>query len=214
MSDRIQSAKALDKTAAQLKRVQEVSKPKVATTTAANQVHFGKLQGSVSSTTSHAAPGRTKASSDQKIPYTEALLQSEAFLRTETGIQEGSLEVLSYAGRLKYFVVNWYQITSDPVLLSWIQGLRLLLARKVVQLAIPSPPNWSCSEIRHLTSSLEHLLHIGAISKCSPCKNQFISNIFLVPKPDGSYRLILNLKRLNNFIDTQHFVTVSNHRCY
>lgn len=32
-----------------------------------------------------------------------------------------------------------------------------------------------------------------------------MSSIFLVPKPDGSYRLILNLKKLNEFIETDHF---------
>ena len=37
------------------------------------------------------------------------------------------------------------------------------------------------------------------------CSGQFISSYFLVPKPDGSFRFILNLKNLNTFIDTDHF---------
>lgn len=38
-----------------------------------------------------------------------------------------------------------------------------------------------------------------------PSSNQYISNIFLVPKSDGSQRLILNLKPLNCFLRTTHF---------
>ena len=45
----------------------------------------------------------------------------------------------------------------------------------------------------------------GVIEPCKNIKNQFISDIFLVPKPDKSYRLILNLKNLNNFIAVNHF---------
>ena len=43
------------------------------------------------------------------------------------------------------------------------------------------------------------------VTRAQPTKNQFISNIFLIPKPDASSRLILNLKRLNQFIKCEHF---------
>lgn len=49
------------------------------------------------------------------------------------------------------------------------------------------------------------LLTIGAISECTPCNDQFVSSIFLTPKPGGDFRFILNLKALNKFIDTDHF---------
>lgn len=32
-----------------------------------------------------------------------------------------------------------------------------------------------------------------------------MSNIFLIPKPDGTHRLILNLKKLNEFVAAEHF---------
>lgn len=54
--------------------------------------------------------------------------------------------------------------------------------------------------------AITKLLQKGsAIRECQPCENQFISSYFLTPKPDGSFRFILNLKKLNKFIDTQHF---------
>lgn len=41
--------------------------------------------------------------------------------------------------------------------------------------------------------------------ECNDVPGQYLSKIFLTPKPDGSYRFILNLKNLNKFIAPQHF---------
>lgn len=43
------------------------------------------------------------------------------------------------------------------------------------------------------------------IEICKPCDNQFISSYFLVPKPNGEQRFVLNLKQLNRFITAKHF---------
>lgn len=50
-----------------------------------------------------------------------------------------------------------------------------------------------------LRSSTDELLSIDAISESSLCRDQFVLNIFLVPKSDGSMSFILNLKCLNTF---------------
>lgn len=60
-------------------------------------------------------------------------------------------------------------------------------------------------ERKNFGHSIDKLLKINAISQCDPVEGQFLSSVFLVPKPDGSYRFILNLKCLNKFIKTQHF---------
>ena len=36
-------------------------------------------------------------------------------------------------------------------------------------------------------------------------EGEFISPIFVTPKSDGGYRLILNLKSLNEYIEIEHF---------
>ena len=46
---------------------------------------------------------------------------------------------------------------------------------------------------------------MNVVELCSPDPAQIISKIFLRPKPDGSYRKILNLRYLNNFLPVEHF---------
>jgi len=56
-----------------------------------------------------------------------------------------------------------------------------------------------------MENSISELLRLGAIGHCKHSKGEFISSIFLVPKPNGTFRFILNLKRLNKFIEPPHF---------
>ena len=49
------------------------------------------------------------------------------------------------------------------------------------------------------------LLNKGVIQESFNERNEFISPIFLRPKPDGSYRTILNLKTFNEFVEYHHF---------
>lgn len=53
--------------------------------------------------------------------------------------------------------------------------------------------------------AISRLEGIGAIKKCSPCAGQFLSSYFLVDRSNGSTRFVLNLKKLNKFITTDHF---------
>uniref|UniRef100_A0ABD2XMW6 Reverse transcriptase domain-containing protein n=1 Tax=Trichogramma kaykai TaxID=54128 RepID=A0ABD2XMW6_9HYME len=53
--------------------------------------------------------------------------------------------------------------------------------------------------------AVKELIKKGAIVESKKIKNQYLSSYFLVPKPDGSNRFILNLKKLNYFVKKQHF---------
>lgn len=52
---------------------------------------------------------------------------------------------------------------------------------------------------------VQKLLHLGVIEKSVHEKEEVISPVFLVKKSDGSFRLILNLKRFNERVAYEHF---------
>ena len=49
------------------------------------------------------------------------------------------------------------------------------------------------------------LIQKGAIAPMNSSPQQFVSQIFVVPKKDGTHRPVINLKALNKFIKRQHF---------
>lgn len=89
--------------------------------------------------------------------------------------------------------------------MSYIKGFSIPLFKKPVQTVKPVQQNWSPVEYDIIKKSVQELINKGAISQVDSCKDQYVSNIFIVPKPDGSHRLILNLKNFNKNVKTSHF---------
>ena len=56
-----------------------------------------------------------------------------------------------------------------------------------------------------MQKAINDLISKGAIVECKKKSDQFLSPYFLVGRPDGSHRFILNLKHLNKYIVTAHF---------
>lgn len=109
-------------------------------------------------------------------------------------------------GRLKHYTQNWYDITDDQFVLSAISGYKIpLLCKPDESLSSNFCHKYTKAESKLMANEINHLLSIGAITKCSPIAGQFISDIFLVPKKDGYMRFILNLKKFNKFVHAEHF---------
>lgn len=106
---------------------------------------------------------------------------------------------------MKYFLAAWNEVCHDAIVLDWIKGYKIPFTEKVFQFSAPKNSNWSPREFDQVLVQINKLLKKGAIQTCQEERGQFVSKIFLIPKPDGSYRLILNLKKLNKFIETIHF---------
>lgn len=89
--------------------------------------------------------------------------------------------------------------------MNWIQfGFSIPFESQVSQTYVPHTC-WSISEMNDMTTAIKNLIALGACSPCDPSENEFISTIFLAPKPNGGKRFILNLKKLNNFVVKLHF---------
>ena len=56
-------------------------------------------------------------------------------------------------------------------------------------------------------------LEKGIIVESADESDEFISNVFLREKKDGSYRMILNLKNLNQWVTCHHFKMDTIHTC-
>ena len=109
--------------------------------------------------------------------------------------------VISTSVRLQFFTGSWEQITKDHFVLEKIRGYKLVLEQKVFQIKKPH----TLSPNKDLDRAIGKLIISGAIEKCCFTEGQFISSYFLVLKPDGSHRFILNLKKLNDFVKKEHF---------
>ena len=109
------------------------------------------------------------------------------------------------AGRLKFFYSNWAKVTQDLNILNIVQGYKIPFLENPVQEKSPNPPVLNMEQSKLVKEELREMLLKGAIQPVSTCKNQYLSNLFLVSKTDGGNRPVISLKHLNSFIPYQHF---------
>lgn len=89
--------------------------------------------------------------------------------------------------------------------MSWIKGYSIPFKSQPSQDEIPDTYPKTPEEDVEYNNAIKKLLDIGAICNCNHNKDEFISSVFLIPKSNGQKRFILNLKKLNKFIQTHHF---------
>jgi len=89
--------------------------------------------------------------------------------------------------------------------LNTVRGYKIPFVRPPVQIHVQRNCIFNESESKEVQKSVDKLLSLGSIVETIHTPGEFISTIFLVPKPDGSFRFILNLKKLNKFLEHVHF---------
>ncbi len=109
------------------------------------------------------------------------------------------------AGRLKNFVDRWRQLTSDPVILSYIMGVKIEFIDTKPSQAVAKTRLFNIAEKDIIENEIKKLLVKGVVIPSTHEPGEFISSIFLRCKKDGSYRMILNLKQFNEFVQHHHF---------
>ena len=109
------------------------------------------------------------------------------------------------AGQVRNYSPHWELLTNDPVILDAIKHYH-------IEFELDDPiqnketHNIRCSsnERNRISMEISKLLSKGLLELTHRSPGDFISNIFVRPKKDGSYRMILNLKPLNEFVDYHH----------
>lgn len=112
---------------------------------------------------------------------------------------------LKTAGKLKFFISKWENLTQDPWILSAVKGYKLEFDENPFQKVIPNPIRFNEDECKLIDSEVSDLLEKGAIKETVHEQGEFISNIFLVKKKNGKFRPVINLKHLNQFVTYHHF---------
>ena len=86
------------------------------------------------------------------------------------------------------------------------EGYRLELTSEPIDLyGIIPTPNLTKQELSLIMSEVKKLLRLEVIVEVEAVKNQVLSPVFLVDNKDGTKRMILNLKSLNQYIVYNHF---------
>ena len=96
-------------------------------------------------------------------------------------------------------------ITSDRKILDMVEHCHLEFTENPYQ-QYPKPPiKFNSDEAAIIDGEIQQLLEKGVLEETSPTYGQYVSTIFLRKKKNGSYRLFLNLRGLNAYIEYQHF---------
>ena len=109
------------------------------------------------------------------------------------------------AGRLKYYIQSWKTITEDPEILETVAGLKLDFPEGPPSSSTNYSIGFSKVEENAIDDETKKLLAKQVIVKCLHEEGEYMSPIFVRPKHDGTYRLMLNLKNLNNTMPYVHF---------
>ena len=111
---------------------------------------------------------------------------------------------LPVGGRLGHFANNWEKVTKDKWVLSVVKNGYKIPFDKRPQLS-PSPLFLSQTESKALEEEVQKLLQKGAVERVYSEDPGYYSRIFLVPKKNGKLRLIIDLSKLNTFLNIQSF---------
>ena len=106
------------------------------------------------------------------------------------------------AGRLFYSA--WKNITRDRFILQIIRGYKIPFVKKSKQKQEPNLKQ-APDQSTLIKEAIDSLLDKSAIVQVKRNKTEFLSSYFLRPKPDNTYRFIINFKKLNKFIHKEHF---------
>ena len=112
---------------------------------------------------------------------------------------------VSSVGDISNCLNRWKEITDNETVLDWVRGYKIEFSDNPVQIKAPRVIKFSDIESKFVEEKVAEFIDKGIVEQSSHCFGEYISNIFLRPKRDGGFRLILNLSQLNKFVSYHHF---------
>ena len=109
------------------------------------------------------------------------------------------------AGNVTQHISQWCSLTSDPEILDTVSGLPIELVDDLTSPNHFHQYPFKTEEHKFVEEEIQRLIALGAIVPSSHELDEHVSPIFVRPKDDGAYRLILNLKKLNDATEYIHF---------
>ena len=96
-------------------------------------------------------------------------------------------------------------ITSDKLILQTVAGATLDFDDSPTRGSQPRAIHFSDYECECINKEMNKFLQVGIVERVEHMHDEFVSNIFIRDKKDGSHRVILNLLEFNQFIAYHNF---------
>ena len=108
-------------------------------------------------------------------------------------------------GNIKNFRNSWELYTNDINVLNFVSGVKINFINLPQQSFVPKEISCSFVEGECIDKEIKIFKMKGIIKKVVHCKGEYISHIFTRSKPNGKLRIILNLNKLNESVEYEHF---------
>ena len=101
---------------------------------------------------------------------------------------------------------KWQTLTKDRYILDIVKfGYQIEFVSEPCELCNRVPINFKGKEQSIISILIDKFIEKGIIIEDQHEPGEILSHIFIRPKQDGSYRVILNLSRLNDHVDKTTF---------
>ncbi|KAA6397710.1 MAG: putative Transposon Ty3-G Gag-Pol polyprotein, partial [Streblomastix strix] len=110
-------------------------------------------------------------------------------------------------GRLIYFLQKWKEINSEALILQGVQAIwkSKQSKQRLESMITQQPFRGSQIETNRMESIINQELEAGVIEEIKLNQAKWINRCFLIGKPDGSFRKIVDCRKLNEELVSQHF---------
>ncbi len=109
------------------------------------------------------------------------------------------------AGRLQYHLANWERVIKDRWVLDTVKGYLIEFTNDPYQRTRLHPPQYGAELMVQMRVELTEILQKGEVTQVEETRGGFHSTLFLLPKKYHRQHPVINLKVLNQYVQTCHF---------